>query len=139
MKKERKGFTLVEILVVIAIIALIGSFALPTITKRLGFAKKSLVKSKMTLIEGALDQFMIDCGRYPADDEGLEFLIVPPEELAEKWAGPYLKRSQIIDPWNNPYMYIEEGTVNIGSYDIMSFGADGVEGGEGDDADVFND
>ena len=140
MKRKRKaGFTLVEILVVIAIIALIGSFALPTITKRLGFAKKSLVKSKMTLIEGALDQFMIDCGRYPADDEGFEVLLVAPEDLEEKWGGPYLKRSQILDPWGNPYIYVEEGVVNMGSYDIVSLGADGAEGGEGDDEDVFND
>ena len=139
MKKKRKGFTLVEILVVIAIIALIGSFALPTITKRLGFAKKNLVRSKMTLIEGALDQFMLDCGRYPMEEEAIEALIEAPADLEEKWAGPYLKRSQVVDPWGNDYMYFAEGVVNIGSYDLMSYGADGVEGGEGDDEDVFND
>lgn len=139
MKKKRKGFTLVEILVVIAIIALIGSFALPTITKRLGFAKKNLVRSKMTLIEGALDQFMLDCGRYPMEEEAIEALIEAPADLEEKWAGPYLKRSQVVDPWGNEYMYFAEGVVNIGSYDLMSYGADGVEGGEGDDEDVFND
>ncbi len=139
MKKKRKGFTLVEILVVIAIIALIGSFALPTITKRLGFAKKNLVRSKMTLIEGALDQFMLDCGRYPMEEEAIEALIEAPADLEEKWAGPYLKRSQVVDPWNHEYVYFAEGVVNIGSYDLMSYGADGVEGGEGDDEDVFND
>lgn len=139
MRQKRKGFTIVEIIVVIMIIALIGSFALPTITKRLGFARKSLVKSRMTLIDGALGQFMIDCGRFPTGEEGLEVLIVAPEELDEKWDGPYLKRSQLLDPWGSPYIYIEEGTVNMGSYDIMSLGADKVEGGEGDDADVYND
>lgn len=139
MRQKRKGFTLIEILVVIVIIALIGSFALPTITKRLGFAKKSLVKSKMTLIEGALGQFMIDCGRYPTEEEGLGALIESPEELEEKWGDPYLKRSQLLDPWGNPYIYVEEGTANMGSYDIVSLGADGVEGGEGDNEDVFND
>lgn len=139
MKQKRKGFTLVEILVVIAIIALIGSFALPTITKRLGFAKKNLVRSKMTLIEGALDQFMLDCGRYPTDEESLDALLVAPEELEEKWAGAYLKQSQLIDPWGYEYMYFAEGEINMGSYDLMSYGADSAEGGEGDNEDVFND
>ncbi|MBW8036606.1 MAG: type II secretion system protein GspG [Planctomycetes bacterium] len=140
MRQKRNAFTLVEILVVIAIIALIGSFALPTITKRLGFAKKKLVKSKMVLIEGALDQFMLDCGRYPTDEEGLDaLLVVPAEDLEEKWTSPYLKKSQLLDPWGNPYMYFAEGVVNIGSYDLMSYGADSAEGGEGDNEDVFND
>ena len=139
MKRKRKGFTLVEILVVIAIIALIGSFAVPTLRKRLGFARKNMGKSKMTLIEGALDQFMIDCGRYPTDEEGLVALIEPPAELEEKWDGSYLKRSQLLDPWGNEYLYFAEGEVNIGSYDIVSFGADGVEGGEDENADVVND
>ena len=140
MKRKRKaGFTLIEILVAIAIVALIGSFALPSLMKNIGKAKKNLVKSKMVLIEGVLDQFMLHCGRYPTDEEGLEVLIVAPEELEEKWSGPYLKRSQLLDPWGNPYIYVEEGTVNMGSYDIVSLGADGEEGGEGDDEDVFND
>ena len=139
MRQKRNAFTLVEILVVIAIIALIGSFALPTLIKNLGKAKTGLVKSKMVLIEGALDQFMLDCGRYPFDEEGLEALLVAPQDLEEKWAGAYLKQSQLIDPWGNEYMYFAEGTRNMGSYDLMSFGADGVEGGEGDNEDVFND
>jgi len=139
MRQKRNAFTLVEILVVIAIIALIGSFALPTLIKNLGKAKTGLVKSKMVLIEGALDQFMLDCGRYPFDEEGLEALLVAPQDLEEKWAGAYLKQSQLVDPWGNQYMYFAEGTVNMGSYDLMSFGADGVEGGEGDNEDVFND
>lgn len=139
MRQKRNAFTLVEILVVIAIIALIGSFALPTLIKNLGKAKTGLVKSKMVLIEGALDQFMLDCGRYPLDEEGLEALLLAPQDMEEKWAGAYMKQSQLIDPWGSPYMYFAEGTVNIGSYDLMSFGADGAEGGEGDDEDVFND
>jgi general secretion pathway protein G len=139
MRQKRNAFTLVEILVVIAIIALIGSFALPTLIKNLGKAKTGLVKSKMVLIEGALDQFMLDCGRYPLDEEGLEALLIFPQDLEEKWAGAYLKQSQLLDPWGNQYMYFAEGTVNIGSYDLMSYGADSVEGGEGNDADVFND
>ena len=140
MKKNRKGFTLIELLVVIAVIALIGSFALPTLMKNFGKAKTGLVKSKMILIEGALDQFMIDCGRYPTDEEGLGALLEPPQDMEEdKWAGAYMKQSQLFDPWGNEYMYFAEGEVNIGSYDLMSYGADGVEGGEGDDEEVFND
>ena len=107
--------------------------------KKLAGAKTNIARSKMAIIEGAIEQFSIDCGRLPADEEGLGALIEPPPEMEEKWGGKYLKDSQIIDPWDNPYMYFQEGTVNIGSYDIISYGADGVEGGEGDDADIFND
>ena len=70
---------------------------------------------------------------------GLEELLTPPADLEEKWNGPYLKQSELYDPWENPYIYVEEGERNMGSFDLISYGADGVDGGEGDDEDVYND
>jgi len=66
-------------------------------------------------------------------------LIVPPADLEEKWNGRYLKPSQLVDPWDNPYIYVAEGEINPGSYDLISLGADGVDGGEGDNTDIYND
>ena len=137
--RKRNGFTIVEILVVAIILAMLAGFVVPGVFKKLAGAKTNIARSKMAIIEGAIEQFSIDCGGLPADEEGLTALLEAPPEMEEKWGGKYLKDSQIIDPWDNPYMYFQEGSINIGSYDIISYGADGVEGGEGDDADIFND
>lgn len=138
MRRKRKGFTIVELIVVAVIIAMLAAFMVPKIGKRFGKAKHSIAKAKMGLIESALVTFQVDCGRFPYDDEGLEALLAPPSDLEEKWDGKYLKDSEILDPWENPYIYIEEGEINIGSYDLISLGADGEEGGEGENEDIFN-
>ncbi|MHC4123761.1 MAG: type II secretion system major pseudopilin GspG [Planctomycetota bacterium] len=138
-KRNRKGFTLVELLVVILIISLIATVLVPRVFKGLGKAKRDIAKARMTNIEGALGRFHIDCGRYPDDSEGLDALIVAPADLEEKWNGPYLKKSELLDPWENPYQYVAEGEINPGSFDIISLGADGQEGGEGDNEDIYND
>ena len=78
-------------------------------------------------------------GDIPDDSEGLEALLIPPADVEEKWNGPYLKRSDLLDPWKNPYIYLAEGEYNVGSFDLISFGADGMEGGEGENADIVND
>jgi general secretion pathway protein G len=137
-KQTRKGFTLVELLVVIIILSLLAGFVAPKMLSRVGKAKKDLARPKMTVIESAIERFGLDCGQYPDDSMGLEALLSPPSGLEEKWNGPYLKASQLLDPWGNPYIYVSEGQVNPGSYDIVSLGADGVEGGEGDNEDIFN-
>ena len=143
MKRIRctaRAFTLVEMLVVILIISLVATVLAPRVFKGLGKAKSDIAKAKMSNIESAVGRFFIDCGRYPADDEGLDALIAPPSDIPEgKWNGPYLKRSELIDPWDNPYQYRAEGEVNAGSFDLMSLGADGKDGGEGDDKDIYND
>lgn len=139
MNRKRKGFTLIEIIAVVIIIALIGSLGASALLKKSGQAKANIAIAQMSKLEGAIENFGIDCGRYPIESEGLDALIMGPSELEEKWAGPYLKAKQLFDPWDNPYIYIEEGQVNPGSYDIICFGADGVEGGEGDKADLYND
>jgi general secretion pathway protein G len=139
-KRRRKGFTLIELLVVILIISMLAGFVAPNILKRLGKAKADLARPRMAVIEGALQRFQLDCGRLPDESEGgLEALLVAPPDLEEKWSGPYLKRSQLLDPWDRPYRYFSEGEYNPGSFDLVSLGADGQEGGEGENADVVND
>ena len=100
--------------------------------------KRDLARPRLILVESAIEIFNLDCGQYPDDSMGLNALLTPPAALAEKWDGPYLKPSQLLDPWDNPIIYIAEGEINPGSFDLMSLGADGVEGGEGDNEDIFN-
>jgi general secretion pathway protein G len=138
-RQKRKGFTLVELLVVILIISMLAAVLAPRMFKGLGKAKADIAKAKMTIIEDSLARFQYDCGRMPDEAEGgLEALLVAPADLEEKWNGPYLKQSQLLDPWGNMYIYISEGEYNPGSFDLISFGADGQEGGEGDNADIVN-
>ena len=139
--QNRKAFTLVELLVVIVIIAMLGAFVAPKMFRQIGKAQKDLARPRLALVEDALERFAINCGRYPDQSEGLEALIVIPDDetLEGKWAGPYLKPKQLLDPWENPIVYIAEGERNMGSYDLISLGADGEEGGEGDTEDIFND
>jgi general secretion pathway protein G len=98
--------------------------------------KHQLARAKMTVIEAAIVQYFLDCSQYPAS---LEELLKPPAGLEGKWKGPYLKDSQLLDPWGNKYIYVPEGKVNPGSFDIISYGADGSPGGEGDNEDIYND
>jgi len=139
MRRKNKGFTLVELIVVILLISMLGVFVVPQFLKTVSKARKDIAKAKLADLESAIGRFSIDCGRFPLQEEGLEALLMVPEELEEKWRGPYVKRRELVDPWENPYVYIEEGEVNPGSYDLISYGADGVEGGEDDNEDIFND
>ncbi len=139
-KLKRRGFTLVELLVVILIISMLAAVVAPRMFKGLGKAKADIARAKMTIIEDSLARFQYDCGRLPDEaDGGLDALIVAPPDLEEKWNGRYLKPSQLLDPWGNPYIYIPEGQINPGGFDLISYGADGQEGGEGDNEDIFND
>jgi len=138
-ERKRDAFTLVELMVVILIISMLAAFVAPRMFKGLGKAKSQIAKAKMAIIEDALGRFYIDCGRYPDDSEGLEVLLLAPADLEEKWNGRYCKPSELLDPWGNPYIYVAEGQYNPGSFDLISFGADGTEGGEGDNADIVND
>jgi len=139
MKRKEKAFTLVELLVVILIISLIATVISQRVFTGLGKAKRDIAKAKMVIIESAIGRFYLDCGQYPDESQGLSELLEMPADLEEKWRGPYLKESELFDPWDNPYIYIEEGIVNPGGFDLISFAADGMEGGEGDDEDIYND
>jgi general secretion pathway protein G len=139
-KRKNKAFTLVELLVVIVILSMLAAFAAPKFYHYIGKSKKDLTKPSLAFVENAIERFAIDCQRYPDDSEGLEVLIVMPDDIEEgKWSGPYLKASQLNDPWDNPIVYQAEGEVNPGSYDLISYGADGLQGGEDDDEDIYND
>lgn len=137
-RKRRAGFTFIEILVVTIIIGMLAVFIVPNIGKKFGKAKHNIARGKMARVESALEEFRMDCGRYPADNEGLEALLTAPADLEGKWDGPYAKESELMDPWGAQYLFVAEGTASGGSYDIISFGADGQEGGEGENADILN-
>ena len=138
--RKSKTFTLVELLVVVLIITMLAAFVTPRFLSGIGKTKADLTKAKMAIVENALARFYIDCGRYPDDSEGLEVLVLPPSDMEDgKWNGPYLKRSDLLDLWDNPYIYIAEGEYNPGSFDLVSLGADAMDGGEGDNADIIND
>ena len=138
-RRKNKAFTLVEVLVVIVLLALIASVYVPRMFRGMGEQKRKMARTKMANIESAIITFQLDCGRFPDDSLGLEELITPPADLEEKWRGPYLKQSELLDPWENPYIYVEEGEINPGSFDLISYGANREEGGEGDDEDIYND
>lgn len=135
--KKKKGFTLLELLVVLVILGLLAALIGPRVVGRLGKAKKDIARSQISLLESALDQFRLDVGRYPTTEEGLRALIEPPEdeEIRARWQGPYLKKRKIpLDPWGHPYQYRSPG--EHGEYDLWSYGADGKPGGEGENADI---
>lgn len=137
--RRRKGFTLIELIAVAAIIALLAVFVAPRVFQGLGKSKQDIARAKMAIIEQGLGRFQIDCGRLPDESEGLDALLIAPPDLEEKWNGRYVKESELEDPWGNRYIYVEEGQINIGSFDLISYGADGQEGGEGEDEDIYND
>ncbi len=139
-RRKRKGFTLIEILTVVLIIGMLGAFVAPRLFKGLGRAKGQIAVGKMAILEQALGRFYFDCGRFPTDAEGLEALIIMPDELEGKWNGRYCKQSDLLDPWGNYFIYFEgSGEIGDKEYELISLGADGLEGGEGDDADITND
>jgi general secretion pathway protein G len=122
---------LIELLVVLVIIGLLAALVAPNFIGQSEKAKPKVARTQMENLRNALDMFQLDVGRYPTTQEGLEALRVRPSSAA-RWSGPYLRDDLPNDPWGSPYQYRSEG----GSYEILSFGADGRSGGEGNDADV---
>jgi general secretion pathway protein G len=128
------GFTLVEMLVVLAIIGLIVGIIGPRIFNQLAGAKVRTAHVQIENLKSALDLYFLDVGRYPSTGEGLSALIVRPSGMAF-WNGPYLKGGVPHDPWNHDYAYRSPG--NDGrAYEVVSFGADGHDGGNENDADI---
>ena len=129
-----KGFTLIELLVVIVIIGLLASLVTPKLFSKLGTAKEKTAKAQVEMIVTALDAFKLDVGRYPTTDEKLEVLWKDPGTI-NKWKGPYLPKPIVGDPWEDPYYYKSPG-VDKKPFDLKSLGADGKEGGEGENKDI---
>jgi general secretion pathway protein G len=127
------GFTLIELIVVVVIIGLLAGLVLPQFIRQEEKAKIKTAKAQIELFGTALDTFRLDVGRYPSTEEGLRALSQKPGAL-ERWDGPYLKKDLPEDPWGKAYVYRSPG--EHGPYDILSYGADGVQGGEGDNRDV---
>ena len=133
---KRGGFTLLELMVVLLILALLGTIAAPQVTKYLRKAKAQTAKIQVDALSAAVDSFHLDVGRFPSSDEGLKALVERPSDGA-KWDGPYLKkRDSLIDPWGHSYLYRFPG--QHGEFDVYTLGSDNREGGEGDAADVGN-
>jgi general secretion pathway protein G len=133
-RSAEAGFTLVEMLVVITIIGLIMALVAPRVLNYLGESKTKAAKIQIESFGSALDLFFLDSGRYPTSSEGLGALVQPPGTIPS-WNGPYLKGGIVpTDPWGNPYVY--RGPGEHGAYDIVSYGADGHEGGTGTASDI---
>jgi general secretion pathway protein G len=133
-RQSERGFTLVEMLVVITIIALIMALVGPRVLNYLAESKAKTAKIQIESLATALDLYFLDAGQYPASSEGLTALLQRPGSTVT-WNGPYLKGNAVpSDPWGRPYVYRAPG--QHGSYDIISFGADGQEGGTGAAADI---
>ena len=132
--RSQDGFTLIELLVVLVILGLIVAFAAPQIIKYVGGAKSDAAKIQIERLSSVLDLYRLEVGRYPSQEEGLEALIEEPAD-ADGWNGPYIRKADsLTDPWRRPYIYQIPG--ENGDYDMSSLGADGQEGGEGEDKDL---
>jgi general secretion pathway protein G len=131
--KTETGITLIELLVVMVIIALFATIVGSRVGRSVDKGKKVAAKSQISEFEGMLDQFKLDVGRYPTAEEGLQALKMKPAN-APNWDGPYSKKDIPLDPWGHAYVYRFPGT--HGDFDLLSFGGDGQEGGDGDNTDI---
>ncbi|GBD98516.1 type II secretion system protein G precursor [bacterium BMS3Abin07] len=136
--RKQKGFTFIEILIVVVIISILAAIIGPRLIGRTYEARKTAAKQQIANLETALKLFKIDNGFYPSTDQGLEALVSKPATgripTRFREEGYLEKKSVPLDPWGRPYVYISPGL--HGDYDIISYGADGEEGGEGNDADI---
>jgi len=128
------GFTLLELLVVVAIIGLLAAFVGPRLFGHIGKSQATAAKAQIEALARAVDTYRIDMGRFPDANEGLQALVKAPSDPGH-WNGPYLRKELPLDPWGHPYVYRVPGT-NGREYSIESLGRDGQPGGTGEDADL---
>jgi len=133
-KKREMGFSLIELLIVMVIMGLLAALVGPRMFGKVGQSKQKAARSQMALFETALDTYRLDVGKYPSTEQGLQALRTKPSD-SEKWDGPYLPKAVPKDPWGNPYVYRR---MDNGEVEIISLGANGAEGGEGEDQDISN-
>jgi general secretion pathway protein G len=125
---ETRGFTLLELLVVMVIIGLLAGIVAPQYFAQIGKSNAKVARAQIESFGQALDQYRLDVGSYPTTEQGLIALRTAPQQVA-RWQGPYLKRDIPDDPWGHPYIYRRPG--QHGEYDLVSLGADAQPGGEG--------
>jgi general secretion pathway protein G len=138
-RARKRGFTLIEILVVIVVIAILATLVAPNVFQHVSTAKSSTAKSQIEMISTALDAYRLDNGQYPSTQQGLDALINKPSiDPPATWRGPYLRKEVPLDPWNEAYVYVSPGEVNTAGFDLQSYGADKKPGGEGENADILS-
>lgn len=137
-RRNRSGFTLLELVVVIIVLGLLAGIVAPQIIGRLSEAKSTTAKTQIELLSVALDGYRLDNGTYPTTEQGLAALRERPTRgpVPAAWRGPYLRKAVPLDPWGRPYIYRAPGEKNPAAFDLESLGRDGKVGGEGEDADV---
>ena len=134
--RQDRGFTLIEIMVVVIILGILAAIVAPNVIGRVGDAQIQAAKQDLRGVENALKLYRLDNFNYPSSEQGLEALVnKPADPNIRNWKGPYLDRLPK-DPWANPYLYLNPG--NNGEIDIYTLGRDGRPGGEGEDADIGN-
>lgn len=135
---RRRGFTLIEILVVIIVLGLLAALVGPQIFGRVSEAKTATARTQIELLGLALDNYRLDNGSYPTTEQGLAALEERPtrEPLPPNWKGPYLRKALPLDPWGRPYVYRSPGEHDPSGYDLATLGRDGQPGGTDEDADI---
>jgi len=137
--RMEKGFTLIELMVVIVILGILAGLVLPRFMGRTEEARRTKARIQIENLEGALKLYKLDSGTYPTTEQGLDALVQKPSTgaIPKNWRdGGYLEKGKVpLDPWGNPYVYLSPGAKNK-DYDLKSLGADGEEGGEGDNQDI---
>ena len=130
---SEKGFSLIELLIVMIIMGLLASLVGPRLFGKLGMAKEKTARSQIAMLMTSLGAYRLDIGTFPTQDEGLDVLMTNKSNNS-KWDGPYLAKDFPLDPWGNAYLYVNPGV--HGEVDIISLGLDGKDGGDGENEDI---
>lgn len=133
-RQLHRGFTLLELLVVVAIIGLLAAYVGPKYFGQIGKSEQALARAQIDSFNKALAAYRMDCGAFPTTEEGLNALVTRPGSVSDKWTGPYLSKGVPLDPWSHPYVYRAPGAKS--EYDLISYGKDGQPGGTGEAADI---
>lgn len=135
-REAESGFTLLELLVVLGILAMLAAIGYPQVLRYMGAARSETAKTQMAAIATSLELYALDNGTFPPQQAGLNALVQPPNG-ARRWRGPYLKRAEgLIDPWGVPYQYRTPGRAS--PFELVTLGRDNAPGGEGEDQDIIH-